>query len=182
MTSPKTKKAQRLYSEHEKNKPRKPKGRQTIYDDTTVQGLLQGMHQDTKNVCVLADEGTGTLNQLVTPGMSTLNSSWSGMPIKVERKTSESFTLRGQRMAFLLSIQPGPFQEYRDRKSDLAKAAGLWARTLVCGPLSTIGFRQISRHENTRSDSTQYFARIRELIEKSFESEETQYEEPSETK
>jgi len=134
-----------------------------------VQGLLQGMHQNTKNVCILADEGTGTLNQLVTPGMSALNSSWSGMPIKVERKTSESFTLSGQRMAFLLSIQPGPFQEYRDRKSDLAKAAGLWARTLVSGTLSTIGFRQISRGQNASSGPAAYFTRIRELIEKSFE-------------
>ncbi|MBY5938090.1 DUF3987 domain-containing protein [Marinobacter nauticus] len=167
MTSPKTEKVRHLYYDHLQNEPPKPRGRQTIYDDTTVQGLLKGMHQNTKNVCVLADEGTGTLNQLVTPGMSALNSSWSGMPIKVERKTSESFTLSGQRMAFLLSIQPGPFQEYRDRKSDLAKAAGLWARTLVCGPLSTIGFRQISRDKKSSAEPAQYFTRIRELIEKS---------------
>lgn len=172
MTSPKTKKCQQSYDKHLQKEPPKPRGRQTIYDDTTMQGLLKGMHQNTKNVCVLADEGTGTLNQLVTPGMSALNSSWSGMPIKVERKTSESFTLTGQRIAFLLSIQPGPLQEYRDRKSDLAKAAGLWARTLVCGPLSTIGFRHISRDQNTDSEPTRYLARIRELIEKSFEDEE----------
>tara|TARA_R110002072_G_scaffold41442_1_gene116391 strand:- start:4021 stop:4542 length:522 start_codon:yes stop_codon:yes gene_type:complete len=172
MTSSKTAKAQQLYQRHLQKEPPKPRGRQTIYDNTTLPGLLKGMHQNTKNVCVLADEGTGTLNQLVTPGMSALNSSWSGVPIKVDRTTSESFMLCGQRMAFLLSIQPGPFQEYRDRKSDLAKAAGLWARALVCGPLSTIGYRYISREENANSEPTQFSTRMRDLIEKSFEYEE----------
>jgi hypothetical protein len=166
MTNSKTKKVRELLDNHLQAKPSKPRRLQLLYDDATLPALVQGMHQNTKNVCILADEGAGTLNRLVTPGMSALNSCWSGMPLKVERKTSDSFTLDGQRLAFLLSIQPGPFQEYRERKSDLAKTAGLWARTLVCGPHSNIGYREISSREQSSSYPESYIKRIRKLIKK----------------
>lgn len=159
--------AQALLDAHLQAKPKKPKLFQLLYDDTTYPALVQGMHQNTKNVCVSADEGTGTLNRLVTPGLSMLNSSWSNMPLKVARKTSDSFLLQDQRLALLISIQPGPFQEYRQRKSDLAKASGLWARMLVCGPLSTIGYREILPNEEHNFDPEPYRARMKKLIKKS---------------
>ncbi len=159
-------KMQALLDAHLQSKPQKPKKFQALYDDTTYPALAQGMHQNTKNVCVLADEGAGTLNRLVTPGLSMLNSCWSGTPLKIERKTSGSFMLQDQRLALFISIQPGPFQEYRLRKSDLAKASGLWARTLVCGPLSTMGFRKISINERQNFDPTSYLARMSKLIKK----------------
>jgi|TARA_R110000824_G_scaffold87309_10_gene215408 hypothetical protein len=167
MTSSQTTINQQLYDNHLQKAPAKPKELQYLYEDTSSPALLYGMHHKTQNVCVLADEGAGTLNRLVTPGLSALMSSWSGMPIKVERRTTESFSLHGQRMAFLLSIQPGPFQEYRDRKSDLAKAAGLWARTLVCGPISTIGYRETVPNEDTGPEPDEYLKRIRDLIAQS---------------
>lgn len=172
MTSPQTALAEQLFDKHQQNAPLKPRGFQRLYDDTSVPALLYGMYQKTQNVCVLADEGANTLNRLVTPGLSALNSSWSGMPIKVERRTTESFSLNGQRIAFLLSIQPGPFQEYRDRKSDMAKAAGLWARTLVCGPISTMGRRETFPNEYTGPEPEQYLKRIRDLIAQSARQEE----------
>jgi hypothetical protein len=89
------------------------------------------------------------------------------MPLKVARKTSDSFLLQDQRLALLISIQPGPFQEYRHRKSDLAKDSGLWARMLVCGPLSTIGYREILPNEEHNFDPEPYRARMKKLIKKS---------------
>lgn len=167
MTSPKTAAAQQLLDSHLQKAPKKPIEPQHIYDDTSVSALLHGMHHKSKNVCVLADEGAGTVNRLVTPGLWALNSSWSGGPIKVERRNTESFSLRGQRMAFLLSIQPGPFQEYRDRKSDMAKTAGLWARALVCGPVSTIGDRITFPNEDTGPEPVAYLKHFRTLIAQS---------------
>jgi len=164
MTNTPTTICQQLLDNHLQKAPVKPRELQYLYDNTGVSALLHGLHHKTKNVCVLADEGADTLNRLVTPGLSALNSSWSGMPIKVERRTTESFSLHGQRMAFLLSIQPGPFQEYRNRNSDVAKAAGLWARTIVCGPISTIGYRETYQHEDTGQEPDQYLKRIRDLI------------------
>lgn len=160
-------KAKERLSAHLAAKPRKPKGRQTLYEDATYQALLQGMHEKCENVCVLADEGGGTLNRLVTPGMSMLNSAWSNMEIKFARKDSAPFVVPDPRLTFLLSIQPELLEEYRDRKSDIARAAGLWARTLVSGPhASTIGYRFASEDRREFTDPSNYFTRVRKLLKK----------------
>ncbi|WP_092021217.1 DUF3987 domain-containing protein [Marinobacter zhejiangensis] len=161
-------KAKERLSAHLAAKPCKPKGRQTLYEDATYQALLQGMHEQCENVCVLADEGSGTLNRLITPGMSMLNSAWSNMEIKFARKDSTPFAVTDPRLTFLLSIQPELLEEYRDRNSDIARAAGLWARTLVSAPLaSTIGYRFASEDRQEFTDASNYFARIRKLLKKS---------------
>lgn len=160
-------KAQNLLTAHLAVKPKKPRKIQFIQDDVTYQALIEGMHENCKNVCVLADEGTGTLNRLVTPGMSMLNSAWSNMEITIGRKTSESFNLPDPRITFLLSIQPGPFEEYRKRKSDMAKAAGLWSRTITCSAQSsTIGYRLASENKQEFFDPSHYLAQFQRLLKK----------------
>jgi uncharacterized protein DUF3987 len=160
-------KAKNRLTEHLAGKPKKPRKTQFIQDDVTYQALLEGMHENCKNVCVLADEGTGTLNRFVTPGMSMLNSAWSNMEITIGRKTSESFNLPDPRITFLLSIQPGPFEEYRERKSDMAKAAGLWSRTITCSAQSsTIGYRLALENKQDFFDPSQYLVRFQKLLKK----------------
>lgn len=163
-TSDEIERAQDLLDTHLEEQPPKPRKLQFLYEDSTYQALLQGIHEKFKNVCVLADEGTRALDGLVTPGLSALNSSYSRLPLNVERRTSESYTLWEQRIAFLLSIQPGPFEEYRER-TDKAKKAGLWARTLVCGPHTTIGLRESSAAKPL-PENQEYQRRFGKLIDK----------------
>lgn len=162
-------KARDLLTAHLTQEPLKPRKTQFLYENTTHQALLQGMHEHNNNVCVLADEGAETLNRLISPGMATFNSAWSGMPIIVGRKTSDSFTIRDPRLSFLICIQPGPFKDYREQGSDRAKASGLWPRTMVCGPHSTIGYRPITPAGHNHSDTTNYHRRVKKLLNKSLQ-------------
>jgi hypothetical protein len=158
-------KAQNLVDAHLIAEPAKPKKTQLLHEDITYPALLQAANENSKYLCVLADEGTRTLDGLVTPGISALNSAWNGVQLITGRKTSESFTTNDPRFSILISIQPGPFDDYRERKSDQAKESGLWARAFVCGPYTTIGYRDDSLQ--TFSDPPERFEeRLRKLIKK----------------
>jgi hypothetical protein len=158
-------KVQNLVDAHLIAEPEKPKKTQLLHEDITYPALLQAANENSKYLCVLADEGTRTLDGLVTPGISALNSGWNGVQLITGRKTSESFIVNDPRFSMLISIQPGPFNDYRERKSDQAKESGLWARASVCGPYSTIGYRDNSLQ--TFSKPPEMFEkRLRKLIKK----------------
>lgn len=158
-------KAQDLVDAHLIAEPAKPKKTQLLHEDITYPALLQAAHENSKYLCVLADEGTRTLNGLVTPGISALNSAWNGVQLITGRKTSESFTTNDPRFSILISVQPGPFDDYRERKSDQAKESGLWARAFVCGPYSTIGYRDNSL-QICSEPPERFEKRLRKLIKK----------------
>ncbi len=158
-------KAQDLVDAHLVAEPVKPKKPQMLHEDITYPALLQAAYENSKYLCVLADEGTRTLNGLITPGISALNSAWSGVQLITGRKTSESFIIHDPRFSMLISIQPGPFEDYRERKSDQAKESGLWARAFVCGPYTTIGYRDNSSITFLESPE-KYHRRLRKLITK----------------
>jgi hypothetical protein len=158
-------KAQNLVDAHLIAEPAKPRKPQLLHEDTTYPALLQAAHENSKYLCVLADEGSRTLDGLVTPGISALNSAWNGVRLITGRKTSESFTVNDPRFSMLISIQPGPFDDYRERKSDQAKESGLWARAFVCSPHSTIGYRDNSLQIcSERPDK--FEKRLRKLVKK----------------
>lgn len=158
-------KAQDLVDAHLIAEPEKPRKTQLLHEDITYPALLQAANENSKYLCVLADEGTRTLDGLVTPGISALNSAWNGIQLITGRKTSESFAINDPRFSVLISIQPGPFDNYRERKSDQAKESGLWARAFVCGPYSTIGYRDNSLQ--TYSEPPDRFEeRLRKLVKK----------------
>jgi len=157
--------AQDLVDAHLVAEPFKPQKTQMLHEDITYQALLQAANENSKYLCVVADEGTQTLNGLITPGISALNSAWSGVQLITGRKTSESFTIHDPRFSMLISIQPGPFEDYRERKSDQAKESGLWARALVCGPYTNIGYRDNSS-DTSLAPPEEYHRRLKKLITK----------------
>ena len=158
-------KAQELVDAHLSAEPVKPRRTQLLHEDITYPALLQAANENSKYLCVLADEGTRTLDGLVTPGISALNSAWNGVQLITGRKSSKSFATDEPRFSILISIQPGPFDDYRERKSDQAKESGLWARAFVCGPYTTIGYRDDSLQ--TFSDPPEMFEdRLRKLTKK----------------
>lgn len=161
----KIQKAQDLVDAHLIAEPSKPKKTQLIHEDITYPALLQAANENSKYLCVLADEGTRTLDGLITPGISALNSAWSGVQLITGRKTSECFIIHHPRFSILISIQPGPFDDYRERKSDQAKESGLWARVFVCGPYTTIGYRDNSARTFLEPPE-RYQKRLKKLIKK----------------
>ncbi|MBL0168491.1 MAG: DUF3987 domain-containing protein [Propionivibrio sp.] len=73
--------------------------------------------------------------------LATLNQLWDGNRLTVDRKSSESFTVRGARLTVALQVQEPTLREFFKQSGALARGTGFLARFLVAWPESTQGFR-----------------------------------------
>lgn len=73
--------------------------------------------------------------------LATLNQLWDGMDIATERRTTESFTVRGARLTIALQVQEATLRSFLDRTGGLARGTGFLARFLIAWPESTQGYR-----------------------------------------
>ena len=75
--------------------------------------------------------------------LATLNQLWrdGNTFFTIDRRTSESFTVRGARLTVALQVQEPTLLEFFDRSGALARGTGFLARFLVACPESTQGFR-----------------------------------------
>jgi putative DNA primase/helicase len=73
--------------------------------------------------------------------LATLNQLWDGNSLTIDRKSSESFTVRGARLTVALQVQEPTLRSFFDKSGALARGTGFLARFLVAWPESTQGFR-----------------------------------------
>jgi putative DNA primase/helicase len=66
---------------------------------------------------------------------------WDGGSLTIDRRTSESFTVRGARLTVALQVQEPTLREFFTRSGALARGTGFLARFLVAWPESTQGIR-----------------------------------------
>jgi len=94
-------------------------------------------------------------------GLSKL---WDGQAVDRVRAGDGVHVLRGRRLTTHLMLQPGVAHMLLG--DPLLRAQGLFSRTLICEPSSTIGQRPFrAPQEPDRTKLARYHARIRELIE-----------------
>jgi putative DNA primase/helicase len=78
----------------------------------------------------------------ITRALGLLNLLWdASAPVNVDRRTSESFTVRAARVSLSLMIQEPTLLEFLDRAGALARGSGFLARFLLAWPASTQGTR-----------------------------------------
>ena len=70
-----------------------------------------------------------------------MNQLWDGAALPVERRSSESFTVRGARLTMALQVQETTLRAFFDSTKGLARGTGFLARFLVAWPASTQGMR-----------------------------------------
>jgi putative DNA primase/helicase len=73
--------------------------------------------------------------------LAQLNVLWDGGNLPIDRRTSESFTVRGARLTMALQVQEVTLRSFFDRSGGLARGSGFLARFLVAWPESTQGSR-----------------------------------------
>jgi putative DNA primase/helicase len=95
--------------------------------------------------------------------LALLNSLWDGMPHRVERKTSESFTIEGARLTMGLAAQPETVRQFIDGSKGLARGSGFAARFLIAAPASTQGTR-IHKPSGPQPARARFAERLRELL------------------
>jgi Protein of unknown function (DUF3987) len=138
---------ERTLWEIEKDKPQSPRTPRLIYTDATPEALKWKLATAWPSAGVICAEagivfGSHGMGQdSIMRNLTTLNELWDGRPISTDRRSSESFTVRGARLTLALQVQETTLRSFFDRSNGLPRGTGFMARFLIAWPESTQGSR-----------------------------------------
>ncbi len=152
---------------HYAAKPRRPRCRSWILSDVTPEAIAWHLHTVHRSAGLMSSEGGEILNGRAAGQLPMLNVLWDGGDLKVNRKESDSFTVRNARFTVSVMLQIETFNKFRERRGQLARDNGFSARGLYCYPPSTQGSRPINTIEEATYPNLAIFQqRVTELLEK----------------
>lgn len=131
----------------EHDKPEPPRVPRLLYADATPEALAFGLAKNWPSGGVVSAEAGivfgahGMGKDSVMRNLALLNVLWDGGHLIIDRRTAESFTVRGARLTVALQVQEATLRSFFDRSGGLARGTGFLARFLVAWPESTQGFR-----------------------------------------
>ena len=153
----------------EANCPQAPRVPRLVHADATPEALAWALAHGWPSGGVMSSEagvvfgGHGMGRDSVMRSMSLLNALWDGGSHRVERRTSESFTLAGVRLTMGLAAQPETVRQFMEGTKGLARGNGFAARFLIAAPESTQGGRLFKEAPDWRYLPA-FAARLRELL------------------
>ena len=133
----------------EHDKPEPPRIPRLLYADATPEALAYGLAKQWPSGGVVSAEAGivfgshGMGKDSVMRNLGLLNQLWDGKSLTIDRRSTESFTVRGARLTVALQVQEPTLREFFTRSGALARGTGFLARFLVAWPKSTQGMRQI---------------------------------------
>ena len=141
---------ERTLHDLEADKPKAPRVPRLIYTDATPEALKWNLATAWPSAGVICAEagivfgshGMGKDN--IMRNLTTLNELWDGRPISTDRRTTESFTVRGARLTLGLQVQEVTLRSFFDRSNGLPRGTGFMARFLIAWPESTQGSRRFT--------------------------------------
>jgi len=139
--------AESILRDLEHDKPEPPRIPRLLYADTTPEALAYGAAKQWPSCGVVSAEGGivfgshGMGKDSVMRNLSLLNQLWDGASLTIDRRSTESFTVRGARLTVALQVQEPTLREFFTRSGALARGTGFLARFLVAWPESTQGQR-----------------------------------------
>ncbi len=131
----------------EHDKPEPPRIPRLLYADATPEALAYGLAKQWPSGGVVSSEAGivfgshGMGKDSVMRNLGLLNQLWDGTSLTIDRRSTESFTVRGARLTVALQVQEPTLREFFTRSGALARGTGFLARFLVAWPESTIGHR-----------------------------------------
>ena len=130
--------------------PIPPRVPRLIYSDATPEALTYALAKQWPSGGVVSSEagtvfgGHGMGAESVMRNLAALNQLWDGAALPVERRSSESFTVRGARLTMALQVQEATIRAFFANTKGLARGSGFLARFLVAWPQSTQGTRHFT--------------------------------------
>lgn len=155
----------REMEEHAAAEPSKPERNRIVYQSITERPLMEALQGDNKCIAILSDEGSIVLNGGATNKLGTLNKAWDGPSLLTFDRADESIEARDPRVTLSFMIQEKVFQEFMNKRGEIARESGFLARLLVCWPASTQGFRYMSLDEPVWEHLPKFHQRMDELLE-----------------
>lgn len=131
----------------EQNKPEPPRIPRLIYGDVTPEELAYKLAKVWPSGGVVSAEAGvvfgshGMGSDSVTRNLARLNVLWDGGDLPIDRRTTESFTVRGARLTMGLQVQSATLLSFFEKSGALARGTGFLARFLIAWPESTQGNR-----------------------------------------
>lgn len=132
------------------DEPTPPRVPRLIYGDATPEALTYALARQWPSGGVISSEagsvfgGHGMSSESVMRNLAALNQLWDGATLPVERRSSESFTVRGARLTMALQVQEATLRAFFANTKGLARGTGFLARFLVAWPQSTQGTRHFT--------------------------------------
>ena len=132
------------------DEPTPPRVPRLIYGDATPEALTYALAKQWPSGGVISSEagsvfgGHGMGSESVMRNLAALNQLWDGATLPVERRSSESFTVRGARLTMALQVQEATLRAFFANTKGLARGTGFLARFLVAWPQSTQGTRHFT--------------------------------------
>lgn len=129
------------------DKPEAPRVPRLLYTDATPEALAFGLAKRWPSGGVVSAEAGivfgshGMGKDSVMRNLGLLNQLWDGTSLTIDRRSTESFTVRGARLTVALQVQEPTLREFFARSGALARGTGFLARFLVAWPESTQGYR-----------------------------------------
>ncbi|MBF0633670.1 MAG: DUF3987 domain-containing protein, partial [Nitrospinae bacterium] len=165
-----TEEAESALRDLEHNKPMPPKTPRLIYLDATPEALKFELAKKwPSGGIVSADAGIvlgahGMGKESVMRNLVTMNLLWDGADIATERRSTESFIVRGARLTVSLAVQESVLREFSAQSGKLARGTGFFARFLIAWPESTQGDRPFSEPPETWPALGEFHRRISAIL------------------
>ncbi len=154
----------------EKEKPTPPKIPKLIYGDATPEALAFDLSNKWPSGGVMSSEAAAILGgHAMNPdslmrSLGQLNIMWDGGELAINRRTSESFTIRDVRLTIGLMVQESTLHEFYRKSGKLSRGTGFMARFLVAFPESTQGSRFYSEPPKEWPARDRFNKRLSEIL------------------
>ncbi|ELY6247418.1 DUF3987 domain-containing protein [Cronobacter universalis] len=135
-----------------------------MFNDTTPSAIKEYLCGDWRSVGILSDEVGAIFNGYALNELPFVNKMWDGATYSVERKNAPERLIRNARLTLSLQVQPVVINRYIERKGDVAKGIGFFARTLISRPFSTQGYRQITNPVISSEHLPLFHERLMEIV------------------
>lgn len=154
----------------EHDKPEPPKVPRLIYADVTPEALAYSLGKQWPSGGVVSAEAGivfgshGMGSDSVMRNLATLNQLWDGASLTIDRRTSDSYTVRGARLTVALQVQEATIRTFFDKSGTLARGTGFLARFLIAWPQSTQGYRPFREAPEHWPHMATFNQRIAEIL------------------
>ncbi len=154
------------------DKPESPLIPRLNFSDVTPEELAYSLSKKWPSGGIVSSEAGvvfgshGMGKDSVMRNLSLLNQLWDGGTIRIDRRTSESFAVRGARLTIALQVQEATLKQFFDRSGDLARGTGFLARFLISWPESTQGQRPYTNPPLNWPAMTVFNRRIKAILDR----------------
>lgn len=162
--------AEKSLAAHTAAQPFAPVIPRVIYSDATPEALTRGLASEWPSGGVISSEGGavfgghGMNKESQMRNLAVLNELWDGKPIRIDRRTSASYTVNGARLTVAVQVQPATLDAFMEGSGPLARGSGFIARFLTCFPESTQGTRAYKKSPPNWPKLDPFRHRIAELF------------------